>query len=60
MSKQQLQADISESQEEFQENLTEAEGVAIDAAWDETLNSEESASFLDNLINEGLKEINKK
>ena len=60
MSKQQLQADISESQEEFQENLTKAEEVAIDAAWEETLNSEESASFLDSLISEGLKEMNKK
>lgn len=61
MGKQQLQADIADSrEEEFEENLTEAEGKAMDAQWDETLTSDESASFLDGLIAEGLKELDNK
>ncbi len=62
MSKQQLQADIAESREdeEFEENLTEEEGKAMDEQWDKTLTSDESASFLDGLIAEGLKELNER
>lgn len=60
MSKQQLQADIAESREdeEFEEHLTKEEGKAMDEQWDKTLTSDESASFLDGLIAEGLKELN--
>lgn len=60
MSKQQLQADIAEAREEdFEENLTQEQANAADAAWEETLNSPESASFLDGLIADGLKELDK-
>ena len=60
MSKQQLQADIAESREDedFKEHLTEEEGKEMDEQWDKTLTSDESASFLDGLIAEGLKELN--
>lgn len=61
MSQQQIQADISDSsEEEFTENLTPAEATAIDTAWDDTLNSSESNSFLDKLIAEGIAELNSK
>lgn len=62
MSKQQLQADIADSreEEEFEENLTAEQAQAASLAWEETLNSPESASFLDSLIAGAQEEINGK
>lgn len=58
MSKQQLQADMADSRQEDEEVIpTEAEKQADDAAWNETLNSPESLSFLDAAIAKGLKEL---
>lgn len=60
MSKQQLQADLSDSREEVEEFATPEEVAAAEAAWDETLSSPESLSFLDSLIEKGLSEMNGK
>lgn len=61
MNKKQLQADISESREEvIEENPTPEQIAAADAAWEETLNSPESLSFLDSLITQAMKEMDEK
>ena len=58
MSKQQLQDDISSArQEEVEETPTEAQKQAAEAAWEESLNSPESVSFLQEAIAKGLKEL---
>ncbi len=58
MSRQQLNADIAENREE--ENMSEEEVKAQEQAWDETLNSPESANFLDSLVEKAMKEIEEK
>ena len=58
MSKQQLQDDISSArQEEVEETPTEAQKQAAEDAWEESLNSPESVSFLQDAIAKGLKEL---
>lgn len=58
MSRQQINADIAENRQE--ENMNEEEVKAEEKAWDETLNSPESASFLDSLVEKAMKEIEEK
>lgn len=58
MSRQQLKSDIAENREE--ENMSEEEVKAEEKAWDDTLNSPESANFLDSLIEKAMKEIDEK
>lgn len=58
MSRNQINADIAENREE--ENMSEEEVKAQEQAWDETLNSADSVSFLDSLVEQALTEINQK
>lgn len=58
MSRNQINADIAENREE--ENMSKEEVKAQEQAWDETLNSADSVSFLDSLVEQALTEINQK
>lgn len=58
MSRNQINADIAENREEG--NMSKEEVKAQEQAWDETLNSADSVSFLDSLVEHALTEINQK